>query len=64
MKLFTKIITLALFTATLANANITDSKSYISMTTQELQTEVERLSIEGNLPFEMGLELLQRWTTA
>lgn len=32
------------------------------MSTPKLQEEVERLSIEGKLPFEMGLELMKRWT--
>lgn len=31
--------------------------------TPELQKEVEKLSKEGKLPFEMGLELLNRWST-
>jgi len=30
--------------------------------TPELQKEVERLSNEGKLPFEMGLELIKRWS--
>ena len=32
------------------------------MSTQQLQHEVEKLSLEGKLPFEMGLELIKRWT--
>ena len=32
------------------------------MSTQQLQQEVEKRSLEGNLPFEMGLELIKRWT--
>jgi hypothetical protein len=32
------------------------------MSTPQLQKEVERLSIEGKLPFEMGLELIKRWS--
>lgn len=31
------------------------------MSTPKLQEEVERLSVEGKLPFEMGLELMKRW---
>lgn len=30
--------------------------------TPELQKEVEKLSKEGKLPFEMGLELIKRWS--
>ena len=33
-----------------------------SMTTEELQKEVERLSIKGELPFDTGLLLIERWT--
>ena len=32
------------------------------MGTPELQKKVEKLSIEGRLPFEMGLELIKRWS--
>ena len=35
---------------------------YKSMSTSELEKEVERLTINGNVPFEMGLELMKRWT--
>jgi hypothetical protein len=36
-------------------------KSFSTMSTQELQVEVEKLSQVGKLPFEMGLELMKRW---
>ncbi len=32
------------------------------MSTTQLQKEVERLSIEGKLPYDMGLELIKRWS--
>lgn len=32
------------------------------ISTPDLQKEVERLSNEGKLPFEMGLELIKRWS--
>lgn len=32
------------------------------MSTFKLQEEVEKLSREGKLPFDMGLELMKRWT--
>lgn len=32
------------------------------MSTTQLQKEVERLSIEGKLPYHMGLELMKRWS--
>ena len=38
------------------------SKHFTEMSTTELQVKVERLSIEDKLPFEMGLELMKRWT--
>lgn len=37
--------------------------SYKDMSTTQLQIEVEKLSNEGKLPFEMGLELMKRWQT-
>jgi len=58
MKKLSSIIVLTLFTATLSHA----SSNYSTMTTQELQIQVEKLSQAGNLPFEMGLELMKRWT--
>ena len=33
-----------------------------SMTTEDLEKEVERLSIKGELPFSTGLLLIERWT--
>ena len=40
----------------------TEVKHFTKMSTTELQIEVEKLSNQGNLPFEMGLELMNRWT--
>lgn len=45
----------------------TNTNSKICLTedcisTIKLQEEVEKLSIEGKLPFEMGLELMKRWS--
>lgn len=37
------------------------STSYQHMSTKELEHEVERLTISGNVPFEMGVELMKRW---
>ncbi len=36
--------------------------SYHEMPTAELEKKVERLSQNGDLPFPMGVELIQRWT--
>lgn len=66
--LFIKLATLSIITLTTANASIcgnaeeTASTSYAHMTTAELQEAVEKLSEENRLPFEMGLELIKRWT--
>jgi hypothetical protein len=66
--LFIKLATLSVITLTTAYAGICDnaeeapSVSYTHMTTAELQETVERLSAEDRLPFEMGLELIKRWT--
>ncbi|CAA6806271.1 MAG: Unknown protein [uncultured Sulfurovum sp.] len=34
---------------------------YKTIPTAELEKKVEELSIKGELPFEMGLELIKRW---
>ena len=38
------------------------STSYQYMSTIELEKEVERLTINGTVRFEMGVELMKRWT--
>jgi hypothetical protein len=40
----------------------THNDSYKFMSTAQLQEEVEKRSINGDLPFDMGLELIKRWT--
>ena len=67
-KLLGKIIVLSLITVTTTYAsnkenlcNLND-KSYQSMSTAQLQEEVEKRSINGDLSFAMGLELMKRWT--
>ena len=37
-------------------------KSYHKMSTYELQQQVESLSQTGEVPFEMGVELIHRWS--
>ena len=44
-----------------SNSAVEDDK-YKHMSTAQLQEEVERRSINGNLSFEMGLELIKRWS--
>ena len=36
--------------------------NYQSLSTSELEREVEKRSQNGTLPFDMGLELIKRWT--
>jgi hypothetical protein len=63
-----KIIVLSLITATTTYAynekNLCnpDEKSYKAMSTAQLQQEVEQRSINGDLCFDMGMELIKRWT--
>ncbi len=66
-KLLKTITILSLFTLGILYANNSNKKAdkqidYKKMSTTELQIEVERLSNAGKLPFEMGLELINRWT--
>ncbi len=39
-----------------------ENGTYKQMSTAQLQEEVERRSINGNLSFDMGLELIKRWS--
>ena len=41
---------------------VDDVTIYNSMSTAQLQYEVERLSTNGVMSFEMGIELMQRWS--
>lgn len=43
---------------------VIDNKSYSHMSTAELQEEVEKRSINGELSFNMGLELIKRWSNS
>ena len=68
-KILVNIITLSLITVTVIYAtgfvNLSDTSPktiYSNMSTMQLQIEVERLSQNGDLPFSMGMELIQRWT--
>jgi hypothetical protein len=73
LKTVAKLITIPLFTMTMAYADNTDTfnpcgleetVSYAHMSTKEIEFEVEKHSIKGDLPFELGLELLKRWSKA
>ena len=73
LKTLASIITLSIITTTMTQAsiqnNITDSYSnetvtttYQSMTTAQLQIEVEKHSHNESLSFTLGKELIKRWT--
>lgn len=36
--------------------------SYEHMSTAELEKVVEKLTLKGDVPFEMGVELMKRWS--
>ena len=69
--MITRIVTLSLMSVTIMYAekliigsNTLPVVTYNDMNTLELQIEVEKLSQNGDLPFEMGLALMERWTKA
>ena len=59
-----KIIIPALLATCLTYGSATTQNAYSKITTTELQKKVEHLSQIGKLPFEMGLELIRRWTAS
>ena len=60
--LFTKLVTLVTVTFSIVYAsNMISPIPYANLSTAQLQLEVETLSNQGTLPFEMGLELMNRW---
>lgn len=68
-RILAKVIPLSLLTASIIYAarliSISDTSTqfkYRNMSTMELEEEVERLSLKGDLPFRMGMELITRWT--
>lgn len=70
------LIILSMFTVTMAYASnensvnamkkisnsVIEDEAYKHMSTAQLQEEVERRSINGDLSFDMGLELIKRWS--
>lgn len=62
-----KIITLSLISMTMASASINENyeninSDYATMSTAELEQVVENISLKGEVPFAIGLELIKRWT--
>ncbi len=44
------------------SSGVIENETYKHMSTAQLQEEVERRSLNGNLSFDMGLELIKRWS--
>ena len=63
MKIIKQTIALSILSVTLTFASINNDTDYRMLSTVELEKEVEKLSISGALPLEMGLELIKRWET-
>lgn len=77
LKTVASIITLSIITTTITQASIQDkitevgptsycdatvTTTYQSMTTAQLQVEVEKHSNNESLSFTLGKELIKRWT--
>ena len=56
------IIVVAMTQASIAYCDAPGTNTYHSMTTAELQIEVEKHSNKNCLPFALGRELISRWT--
>jgi len=72
LKTVAKLITIPILALTMAQASSTnafntnsldENVNYNTMTTEQIQAQVEKQSNAGDLPFELGLELIKRWTT-
>ena len=64
-KILIRVVTLFLITlSTTCATEMVPEINYNNLSTQELEKEVERLSQSGNIPFTMGLELIERWTNS
>lgn len=62
-----KIIALSLISMTVSSASINENyeninNNYATMSTAELEQVVENISLKGEVPFTIGLELIKRWT--
>jgi len=68
-KILPKIFTLSLITVSIIYAsklvqlnNTLPQVAYHDMELTKLQEEVEKRTQNGDLPFDMGLELIKRWS--
>lgn len=68
-----KLLMISLLSTSLTYATVTSEEkatqnevriclSETCLSTERLQEEVEKRILEGTLPFEMGLELIKRWS--
>lgn len=62
-----RIIALSLISLTIASASINEdyeniNNDYTTMSTSELEQVVENMSLKGEVPLPVGLELMKRWT--
>ena len=69
LKTLATLITLSIITTTMTQASIQDNITEVgstetvqSMTTAQLQIEVEKHSNNESLSFTLGKELIKRWT--
>lgn len=62
-QLLSRIILLAILSVNVSFASANQkTQNYASLNTMELQKMVEKLSLSGEVPFEMGIELMKRWS--
>jgi len=62
-QLLSRIILLAILSVNVSFASANQiTHNYSSLNTMELQKMVEKLSLSGEVPFEMGIELMKRWS--
>jgi len=62
-QLLARIILLAILSVNVSFASANQkTQNYASLNTMELQKMVEKLSLSGEVPFEMGIELMKRWS--
>ncbi len=60
-----RIIALTLLSVSLSFASTQKpTQNYAALSTEKLQQIVEELSNQGKLPFELGVELIKRWSNA
>ena len=62
-QLLSRIILLAILSVNVSFASANQiTQNYASLNTMELQKMVEKLSLSWEVPFEMGIKLMKRWS--